>query len=381
MLTGIILGILLGVVTGFIPGLNLSLFFLFAYQQELSPNFLLSFFLFAGVINSIVSHVTMLTPIAIADDPLYLTPLQQEIQKGKGIESIHHAILSFLCGIFLILIMGIFLMLVDEIEILSLGLEYVPLSLIIAIYLWLSLIKKSQNKLIAIIYILILTLSAGIFLNKFPNQTMLIFSTALFGCGLSFNLKSTKIPPQSFGYPQVNEFNITYLLLGLISGWLIGLPTSALIASVVKKEDSNTFIIANTSLAKGAATGMSILLILTNSGARDTSSTYISYLNLDFNISIALGLIGLIFAILLYFKNNIYLFCKIYLNLIKLLPLNFIKFLIISFNSFTLFSLINYLAIPVIILGIFLSKFISQGAVDRSLSLSALSFIPLYSLF
>lgn len=385
MLLGIFLGVLLGMLTGFIPGLNLGIFFLFAYNYGLNNSFLVFLFMTSAIINGLVSQTTLLTPVAQAADPALVTPMQKLIARGEGYKTVAHAYFSYASGVGFVLVAGLALLLTDHIYILGDSLEYISFSAVIAIIMWGLIIYHSENKLAAIIVLALVAITGWLTITKFPVNSMFIMATAIFGFGFGSTIKPAPIPTQDKSVCPKCYWSIHHFILGIVGGWLIGLPTSALVSALqVDPTEVNNpyeYKVANTALAQGASLGVSLILVLTNSGARDTASTYIDYLKVEIDPlqSIALLIIGIVLICLL--CDNFEKIADFYLAIIQRINPSFIKSGILLLNLLTVLFFTGFAGIPLVCVGLGIGKLISTAKLPQGLSLGAISLIPIVALF
>ncbi|MEY4520814.1 MAG: hypothetical protein RLZZ499_3414 [Cyanobacteriota bacterium] len=381
MLTGILLGVVVGVITGLIPGFNLSLFFLLAYQQRLETSLLFYFFLVGAITNTLVGQITMLTPVAVAGDPIFLKPMNAMIKLGLGQRAVAHAFYSFAFNLALVLACGIVLIFAGEIEFLSLSKEYITLSFCLATLLWIALICLAENKILTILYLIIVCSLSFLTIEKFPDNSMLILATALYGIGFGFTTKPVSIPPQYDGLPEESYWSFTQAGVGFFGGYLIGLPTSAMCAVIGEETDDPNFTIATTSQAKGTAMGMGLLFLLTNTGARDTASTYISFLKLDVDPGSAIAILFFLLLLILFLCEAYPILVTFYIRVMRVIPPNLVTCFVLSLNIFTLFHFVGWITPVLVLIGFSLAKLVEHAGIPPGASLCAISIVPIYSLF
>ena len=383
MIPAIILGIIAGIFFGLIPGLNLGFFFLLAYNRAYNthPEFLFYFFLISAITGSIVNYITLLTPVANSNEPAYLNSMSDLIRQGLGIQAVYQAIFSYVSGLALTLIIAVYITVSGETYWLKTALNYIPLSALIAIFCYGILILKSPKPIWAVLIIVVVGFSGFLILDKFPVNSMFILSTAIFGCGLGSTVKSSSLPPQIEPDLNIANWNVIYFLVGIFSGWLIGLPTSALCSVFSEEEDDELVNIANVALAQGSASGISLLLILTNSGARDTLSTYLDYLNYSFTPSNSIFLFISILFLIAFVLKLIDPLINIYVSIINIVNPQGIKFFVLALNTASLIYFVGPAALLLILLGISIGNIIQQAQINKGLSLISISLIPIVSLF
>lgn len=181
LLLGLLLGAATGIVIGFIPGFSLGFVFLLA--GNLNPLFSLGFIVAADAVGSVTKQLNILLPSAVAEQVHITSELPQLLKKGHGLSAVLTASFAYTFTKIGLLIGAMLLVVTGTAQYLTLPLSWQVLAVPLALILWTKLVIKCENKLIAVVVLLMAGALGYISTKLSGSNIMLALSTSLFCLG------------------------------------------------------------------------------------------------------------------------------------------------------------------------------------------------------
>ncbi len=380
LVLGLILGAVSGLLGGFIPGFTSG--FAYLLLGAAAPDFAVGFILASDATSSLIKQLGILTPSVLVTNTYISEDLPFILRKGKGIAAVLTGAYAYTFTKMLVLVGGIVLLFFGGAGYLKIALAHQVVAVIFAIIMWGTLARKSENKVAAIVILILATTLGWFTSNLSGNNLMFALITSVIGIpGVieMINSQSTTLPAQTDRKVR-EELPLGPIVAGAASSLFMGLPTAAIMEAMEDDEKDQFARISKSAVAEAAASGYGLLLAVSNGGARSVAATMLDQVGSDFNSWAAIGMLGLTLMFTLATYLNMEGLADLYIATVGKINQKFFGYVIIALSAISVLYCAGPIGFVLMAAGFFLNKMIQAAGVPQSCSLIAFSAIPLLSL-